>query len=349
MTLPSVQKKWVIMGTKKGLDEFQFVEGSISKVGESQVLVRLHAASVNYRDVLIGKDAFPWSLRLPNVGGSDGSGEVVEVGSQVTKWKRGDRVATLFNPGHQFGPMTLSALNRGALGGNEEGTFQQYGVFDETGLVRLASHLSYIEGAVLPDSVVTAWNALYGFKELKPGQWVLLQGTGGVSLSALQFAKVGGAKVVATTSSAAKFDLLKDMGADHIINYKEDTDWGNTARKLTSNGEGFDHILEIGGYETFGHSLNAIKIEGVITLIGFLNNTTPPANNHIENILYKLCTVRALHVGSRVLMEEMMDAMEANNIHPIVDKNVFPLERLREALEYMEAAKHIGKVALRIE
>jgi NADPH:quinone reductase-like Zn-dependent oxidoreductase len=151
----------------------------------------------------------------------------------------------------------------------------------------------------------------------------------------IQFAKVGGAKVVVTTSSASKYELLKDLGADHIINYKEDADWGNTARKLTPNEEGFDHILEIGGYATFGHSLNAIKIDAVITLIGFLNHTTPSANNHIENILYKLCTVRAIHVGSRVLMEEMMEAMEVNNIHPVVDKNIFPLERLREALEYM--------------
>jgi NADPH:quinone reductase-like Zn-dependent oxidoreductase len=178
------------------------------------------------------------------VGGSDGAGEVVMVGAEVTKWRKGDRVTTLFNPGHQAGPLSQAAFEKGGLGGTIDGTFQEYGAFDEDWLVRLAPNLNYVEGAVLSDAAVTAWNALYGEKQLIPGQYVLVQGTGGVSLFAVQvcsfmhgvnrslrakhhdqFAKAGGATVVATTSSPQKAELLKRLGADHVINYNETKNW----------------------------------------------------------------------------------------------------------------------------
>ncbi|KAK6383432.1 hypothetical protein LTS17_002724 [Exophiala oligosperma] len=346
MTAPSVQKKWVIHGTKRGLDEYKLEQGPVAKPDGHQVLVKLHAAAINFRDIMIPRGDFPYSLNLPVVGGSDGAGEIVQVGDKVTKFKVGDRVATLFNPGHQFGSLDAAAMLRGGVGGTEDGTFQEYGVYDESGVVRLASNLSYIEGATLSDAAVTAWNALYGGKPLKPGDWVLVQGTGGVSLFAVQFAKAGGARVVATTSSPAKFDVLKRLGADHVINYNDDQRWGLTARSLTPGQAGFDNIIEVGGTDTMGHSIQAIKIEGTITVIGLVTGFDPPES--IMETLKRVFTLRGIHVGSKVQMEEMMACMEANKIQPVVDKKIFALEELRESLEYLTTQKHVGKVAIKI-
>ncbi|KAJ4861333.1 zinc-binding dehydrogenase domain-containing protein [Trichoderma breve] len=347
MALPSTQKKWVIMGQEKGYDELNFTDGPIPSVGDYGVLVKLHAASLNYRDHMIPKGTYIFHLHLPVVGGSDGAGEVIEVGPKVTKWKKGDRVTTLFNPGHQSGPMTRAIMRNGSIGGSFDGTWQQYGVYEENWLVRLASNLSYLEGASLSDCGLTAWNALYGLKAVKPGDWVLVQGTGGVSLFAIQFAKAGGAKVVATTSSTSKYELLQRLGVDHIVNYLEDKDWGVTARNFTPNEEGFDHILDVGGQETLPHSVKAIKPEGIITVIGILTGVETK-NASILDALLNTCTFRGIHIGSRDQMDEMMAAIDANKIQPVLDKRVFKLEELREGLEYMEARKHTGKVVIEI-
>ncbi|PTB62109.1 NAD(P)-binding protein [Trichoderma citrinoviride] len=328
---PRLQNKWVIEGQEKGLDEYKFIQGPIPAVGDYGVL-----------------GTYIFNLHLPVVGGSDGAGEVVQVGAKVTKWKKGDRVTTLFNPGHQSGPMTRAIMQKGSIGGSFDGTFQQYGVYEETWLVRLASNLSYLEGASLSDCGVTAWNALYGLKAIKPGEWVLIQGTGGLSLLAIQFAKAGGAKVVATTSSPDKSELLSSLGADHIINYVKDRNWGLTARSFTPDEEGFDHILDVGGPETLSHSVKAIKHEGIVTVIGILTGVEP-GDASILDALLNICTFRGIHIGSRDQMEEMMAAIEANSIQPILDKRVFKLEELREGLEYMEARKHVGKVVIQID
>ncbi|KAH8645401.1 hypothetical protein BX600DRAFT_391358 [Xylariales sp. PMI_506] len=329
MALPSTQKKWVILGQGRGLDGFQFTEGPVPDVDEHGVL-----------------GTYPFTVNAPVVGGSDGAGEVVEVGSKATKWKIGDRVATLFNPGHQSGPITTAAYNQGGLGGVIDGTFQEYGVFDETWLVRLAENLSFVEGATLSNAGVTAWNALYGLKPLKPGEWVLVQGTGGVSVFAVQFAKAGGAKVVATTSTPAKFELLRGMGADHVINYREDPEWGTTARKLTPNGQGFDHILDVGAAGTMTQALQAVKYEGIISVIGALSEERPKEN--VFAALEHICTLRGLFVGSRDMMEDMMAAIEVNKIQPVVDEHVFSLDQLKLGLERMKAQQHVGKIVIKI-
>ncbi|PON26972.1 menadione-induced gene-6 [Trichoderma gamsii] len=348
MALPTVQKKWIIQGGQKGLEEIQLIEGPIPKVDDYGVLVKLHAAGLNPRDFGIATPGlFAFSVKLPVVGGSDGAGEVIAVGPKVTKWKLGDRVATLFNPGHQAGPITTEAYDMGGLGGTIDGTFQQYGMFQETWLVRIAPNLSYLEAASLSNAAVTAWNALYGLKGLRAGEWILVQGTGGVSLFAVQFAKAAGAKVVATTSSPAKGDLLKQLGADHVINYNENPDWGLTARALTPNGYGFDNIIEVGGTDTLSQSVKAIKFEGVISVIGALSGAAQ-GNSKVIDALLKICTFRGLHVGSRVQMEEMMAAIEANEIQPILDETVFSFEGLRDGLEYLAALKHVGKVVVKI-
>ncbi|KAL7619448.1 hypothetical protein AAE478_009987 [Parahypoxylon ruwenzoriense] len=343
---PSRTKQWFVTGTENGFDNLEFLDAYVPQVGENEVLVKLYAASLNYRDLVIPMGQYPFATSFPIVAASDGAGEVVEVGPKVSKWKKGDRVVTLFNQGHQYGPIDAAAAVTG-LGGVLDGTLRQYGVFNETGLVRAPKNLDYLEASTLTCAALTSWNALYGLKQLKPGETVLVQGTGGVSIFALQFAKAAGATVIATTSSQEKADTLKKLGADHVINYKEDPNWGETAKKLTRNEEGVDHIIEVGGAGTLNQSLNAIKFEGVITIIGFLGGVNTHAS--IMECLKHICTTRGVYVGSKEQMEDMVAAIEANDIHPVVDQKIFDFEKARDAYEYMWAKSHFGKVVIKIE
>jgi len=205
------------------------------------------------------------------VPGSDGAGTVEAVGSRVTRFKAGDKVATLFSQGHLAGSLDGQSIQTG-LGGVLDGTLREYGVFDEQGLVTMPSNLNMQEASTLSCAAVTAWNALYGLetRAVKPGDYVLTQGTGGVSMFALQFAKAAGAKVIATTSSEEKADILKKHGADHVINYKENPNWGKQAASLTPGEVGVHHVVEVGGPTTMAQSLKAVKIDGVISIIGFI-------------------------------------------------------------------------------
>lgn len=276
---------------------------------------------------------------------SDGAGEVVQVGPRVTRFKPGDKVVTLFNQGHQFGPVDVNAAGTG-LGGIVDGTLRQYGVFNETGLSAAPSNLNDIETATLTCAGLTAWNALFGLKPLQPGQWVLTQGTGGVSLFALQFAKAAGARVISTSSSSQKCETLKKLGADHVINYKEDATWGETAKKLTG-GAGVHHVVEVGGAGTLQQSCAAIRFEGVISIIGFLAGQKTDIS--AVHALMHICTFRGVYVGSRQQLEDMIRCVEANNIHPVIDEKVFTLEQAKEAYAYMWDKKHFGKVGIKID
>ncbi|KAJ5622282.1 Polyketide synthase enoylreductase [Penicillium herquei] len=343
----ATMNSWVVENMDNGFDGLVYKDTPVPKVGETEVLVKLNAASLNYRDLIIPKGMYPFPTQLPIVPGSDGAGEVVEVGSKVTEFKKGDQVTTVFNQGHQYGAIDIPATQTG-LGGVIDGSLRQYGVFQQTGLVKSAKNLSAVENSTLPCAAVTSWNALYGLKPLKPGQVVLVQGTGGVSLFALQFAKAAGATVIATTSSAQKAEKLKQLGADHIINYKEDANWGETARKLSPDGAGVDHIIEVGGSGTLAQSFKAIKFEGVISVIGFLGGVDPTTQPSILDTLGHICTVRGVYVGSRAIMKDMILAIEANDIHPVVDEKVFSLDQTREAYDYMWDQKHFGKLAIKI-
>lgn len=213
----------------------------------------------------------------------------------------------------------------------------------------LPKNLDFQEGSTLSCAALTAWNALYGLESraLKPGQWVLTQGTGGVSIFALQFAKAAGAKVIATTSSQKKADLLKKYGADHVINYKETTNWGEEAKKLTPGQEGVHHVVEVGGPATMTQSLKAIQIDGVISIIGFIAGHEENQPTFLE-CLSNICTARGVFVGSRLQMEDMCAAIEANNLHPIVDEKVFDLKDVKDAYQYMWDQKHFGKLTINI-
>lgn len=328
---PSNTKQWSVTGTDKDFDGLELSEQAIPKIGDNDVLIKLHAASLNYRDLIIPKGQYPFPSKFPVVPGSDGSGEVVDVGPKVSQWKKGDKVVTLFNQGHQYGAAHPAMMTTG-LGGAQDGTLRQYGVFNENGLVRAPKNLSHVEAATLTCAALTAWNAFYGLKPLKPGETVLVQGTGGVSIFGLQFAKAAGAKVIATTSSKEKEATLKKLGADHVINYKEDANWGETAKKLTG-GIGVDHVVEVGGANTLQQSLRAVKMEGIISIIGFLSGGEADAS--ILECLKHLCTARGVYVGPKSMMEDMVLAIEANDIHPVVDKEVFSFEKAKEAYEYM--------------
>lgn len=260
--------------------------------------------------------------------GSDGAGEVVAVGKKVTRFKVGAKVLTLFNQNHYGGSLNSQSVKSG-LGGVIDGTLRQYGAFNENGLVDMPPSLTYLEGATLTCAGLTAWNALYGLKQLKPGDVILTQGTGGVSIFALQFAKAAGATVISTTSSAKKAAILKKLGADHVINYKETPNWGEKARELTPNGEGVDNIIEVGGPGTLRQSLKAIKIDGLISIIGFLASEGEEQPSFLEALAH-ICNVRGILVGSRDQFEDMNRAIEANKIQPVVDEKVFTLEQAKE-------------------
>ncbi|KAH8655461.1 hypothetical protein BX600DRAFT_69103 [Xylariales sp. PMI_506] len=342
---PNLTKQWKVVRPDRGFDGLVFEEVSLPRLGENEVLLKIHAASLNYRDVAIPQGKYPSRTKFPIVGGSDGAGVVEEVGSKVTLWKAGDKVMTLFRQKYYSGDITPEAIQT-SLGSVLDGVFRQYAIFDEQGLVRQPKNLSHEESSALPCAAATSWNALYGLKPLKPGQTVLVQGTGGVSIFALQFAKAAGATVIATTSSNAKIETLKKLGADHVINYKDDPSWGKTAKRLSPGGEGVDHVIEVGGAATMGQSFDAVKLEGIISIIGFLSGAKPEVN--ILDCLTRVFTVRGIVVGSKAMMEDMVEAIEGSDIHPVLDKRVSKLEQTREAYEYLWNGSHFGKVVVQI-
>ncbi|KAF2873300.1 hypothetical protein BDV95DRAFT_566675 [Massariosphaeria phaeospora] len=345
---PTTTKQWTLHGTN-GFDSLKFDEkASIPQLGDKDVLVKIHAASLNYRDLIIPKGKYPFAVTDGVVPGSDGAGTVEAVGAHVTRFKPGDNVVTLFNQGHLAGSPTPATIVTG-LGGALDGTLREYAKFDEQGLVTAPSNLNMMEASSLSCAAVTAWNALYGLegKSLKPGHTVLTQGTGGVSIFALQFAKAAGARVIATTSSAKKAELLKKYGADHVINYKETPNWGEEAKKLSAGQAGVEFVIEVGGPTTMTQSLKAIKLDGVIGIIGFIGGFSKDQPTFLD-CLNNLCTVRGIFVGSRLQFEDMNRAIEGNDIHPIMDEKVFDLADLKEAYQYMWDQKHFGKLCVKV-
>ncbi|KAM0485405.1 hypothetical protein ACHAPX_001391 [Trichoderma viride] len=349
MALPTTTRAWSIAEIKKDSFDSLVLKDNvpIPKLGERDVLVQIEAVSLNYRDLAIPKGLYPFAVNLPVVPGSDSAGIVLATGPKVTKVAKGDRVCTLFNEHHQTNPITSEAVTSG-FGGAIDGTLREYAVFGDHALVKAPSTLNAIEASTLTCAPLTAWNALYGLqsKAIKAGEWVLTQGTGGVSLSGIQFAAAAGATVVATTSSKEKAEELKKLGATHVINYRETPNWGEVARSLTPEGTGFDHILEIGGPGSLEQSLKAIKLEGVITIIGFLapSDKQPPLMDALNHV----CIVRGIFVGSKQQFLEMNRAIDSNKIKPVVDSNIFSFEDIKKAYQYQWDQKHYGKVVIKI-
>lgn len=236
------------------------------------------------------------------------------------------------------------------LGGAVDGTLRNYGAFNEQGLVAMPKSLSAVEASSLTCAGLTAWNALFGLegKKLLPGQWVLTEGTGGVSIFAVQFAKAAGAKVIATTSSGEKAELLKKLGADHIINYRENAEWGKEAKRL-SDGLGVHHVVEVAGSKSIGQALEAIRLDGVLSIIGFVSGAGDQPG--LIECLNHQCTARGILVGSRRMMEDMCAAVDANpeKLRPVIDSKTFKLDQLKEAMQYQWDGKHQGNVGIEID
>jgi NADPH:quinone reductase-like Zn-dependent oxidoreductase len=260
----------------------------------------------------------------------------------VTRWKVGDRVCPIFTQGWLEGRRS-SQKDRTALGaGDLDGVLREYGAFHENGLVRIPDHLSFEEAATLPCAAVTAWNALIDTGKLKAGETVLTLGTGGVSIFAVQFAKMHGARVIATSSSDEKLARVRKLGADETINYKKTPDWDKEVSRLTG-GAGVDHVVEVGGAGTLAKSVNSARTEGIVYVIGVL--ASGGGLDHVR-VLMKGIRLQGIMVGSRQMFEEMNRAIVANGLKPVIDRT-FPFEEAREALKYMESGSHFGKIVLK--
>jgi len=284
-------------------------------------------------------------MQLPRILGSDAAGEVVAAGSAVTLFKPCDRVCTLFFQDWLDGeiqPLT----GKSALGGAIDGVFATERVLPESGLIHAPAHLSFEEAATLPCAALTAWNALIEQGRLRAGQTVLVQGTGGVSLFALQFAKMSGATTILTSSSDEKLDRGRRLGATHILNYKSSPDWDKSAKELTHS-MGVDHVVEVGGQGTITRSLNAVRPSGHVHVIGVLSGTGPDAGPGIDvrSVLTKSVHINGIYVGSRAMFERMNAAIAANKLKPVIDR-IFPFTEARAAFEHMQTGSHFGKIVL---
>lgn len=325
-----------------GIEKLTLVEREKPTPGANEVLLKFHAASLNYRDLMMIKGWYNPKLKTPLVPLSDGAGEVVEVGENVTRWKVGDRVVPIFMQGWIDGGVDFDKAKT-ALGGDLDGCLREFGAFDENGLVKIPEHLTYQEAATLPCAAVTAWNALKVSVDLQNGESVLLLGTGGVSIFALQFANALGAESIITSSSDEKLARAKSIGANHLLNYKTDPDWDDSVNALTAQ-KGVDHIVEVGGAGTLQKSLNAVKMGGHIAVIGVLASE---GDFNPISILMKAVRLQGIFVGSREMFDQMNEFISANKINPEIDK-VFEFEDSIDALKYMESGSHFGKIVVKI-
>jgi alcohol dehydrogenase len=327
---------------RPGLDNLRLEDLPTPVPGPGEVLVRLRAAALNFRDTLTvvgGYGSRQKQERLIPLG--DGAGEVAELGSGVRSWHRGERVIACLMPDWQGGDMS-EEKSAASLGGSVDGCAAEYRLFPATGLVRTPEHLSDIEAATLPCAALTAWSAVMTQGRIGPGDTVLTQGTGGVSLFALQFARLAGARVIATSSAPERLERLRALGAGDVINYREVPDWGRRARALT-DGRGVDHVVEVGGAGTLAQSIRAVRVGGTISLIGVLGGAKPDFN--LAHIVMQNIRLQGVTVGSRDQFEHMLAAITAHKLRPVIDR-VFPLADIRVAIEHLAAAGHIGKVCI---
>jgi NADPH:quinone reductase-like Zn-dependent oxidoreductase len=330
---------WQIQGGF-GIDNVVLTERPEPRPGPGQVVLKMRAFSLNYRDLLVVKGLYNPKLKLPLVPLSDGVGEVVATGDGVSRVKSGDRVCPLFMQEWIAGELTEGKA-RSALGGGNEGVLAEYAVFHEDGVIQVPTHLSDPEAATLPCAALTAWHALMTEGHLCAGDVVLIQGTGGVSLFAMQFARLAGARVIATSSSDAKLSRVRQLGGSDGINYQSVPEWGDKARELTGS-VGVDHVVEVGGAGTIGQSLRAVRPGGRISLIGILSGG---GSFNLTPILMKNVCVQGIFVGSREMFEAMNRAIVLHQLRPVVDR-VFGFGEVRDALRHMESRAHFGKVCM---
>jgi NADPH:quinone reductase-like Zn-dependent oxidoreductase len=329
-------KVYTVSKGATGFDGIKRAERAEPKPGPNQALVRMRAASLNFRDLAIVAGKYiRGPLAQDTIPLSDGAGEVVAVGAGVSALKVGDRVVATFTQGRP--PQ--------ALGSPLDGVLAELVAFDEDGLLKIPSHLSYEEAATLPCAGVTVWNALAGGPRcVRPGDTVVTLGTGGVSIFALQLARLAGARVIITSSSDAKLERAKTLGADAGINYKTNPDWEKKVLELT-DGQGADHVIDTGGAGTLPHSYQAVGPGGTVSVIGVM--TRPEGDLSPYPLMMKFAMVRGIFVGAREHFEGLMRAVAVNRLKPVVDKT-FEFDDAVEAFKALKAAQHFGKIVIKI-
>jgi NADPH:quinone reductase-like Zn-dependent oxidoreductase len=325
-----------------GIDGLTLVDRPEPTPGARQVVVKVRAVSLNYRDLMVTKGTYNPRLKLPMTPFSDAAGEVIAVGNEVKSFQAGDRVAGTFFQNWTSGEPNEAKARTAKGAGDAPGMLAEYVLLEETGVVHLPEHLSYEEGATLPCAGLTAWNAVVDKGRTKAGDTVLVQGTGGVSIFAAQFARMHGARVIATSSSDEKLARLATMGVTDGINYKANPDWDKAAKEL-NDGAGIDHMVEVGGAGTIERSLQAVRIAGMISVIGAL-----AAGSGINPVLVLMKSIRlqGIFVGHREMFEAMNRAISLHKMKPVVDR-VFAFEEAREALQLMESGGHFGKIVIK--
>lgn len=324
-----------------GLDRLQVADSERVAPGYGEIVVRIGASSLNFHDYAVVTGMIPTpDGRIPM---SDGAGEVVEVGEGVREFAVGDKVVSTFFPHWMDGEPALEFM-LDVPGDGADGFAREYVTAPATSFTRAPQGYSDAEAATLTCAGLTAWRALVVNGQVKAGDTVLVQGTGGVSIFALQFAKAAGARVIATSSSDEKLERLRSMGADHLINYKSQENWGEVARGLTG-GRGVDHVVEIGGSGTMPQSIAATRIGGHIALIGVLAGIA--GNVPTMYVMQGNQRIIGLTVGARRHQQDMVRAIEANGIRPVIDTH-FPLEQIADAFRHQESGKHFGKIVLDI-
>jgi NADPH:quinone reductase-like Zn-dependent oxidoreductase len=327
-----------------GIDALVIVEAPVPRPLYRQVLVKVAACSLNYRDLGILRGTYRMPVRDNLIPLSDGAGDVVEVGPGVTRVRVGDRVAGCFFQRWPAGEPEPRARDTAILGGSVDGMLAQYAVLEEEGVVKIPAHLSLEEGAALPCAGVTAWNAIVHHGQLIAGQTLLLQGTGGVSVLALQLAHAMGITAVITSSSDEKLERARDLGAACTINYRTTPEWQEAAREFTG-GTGVDQVIEVGGAATLRRSFGAIRYGGRITIVGGLSGGATELDPGL--IFSRRANVQGIFVGSMQMFEAMNAAIAANKIRPAIDR-VFDFEDVKSAFNHMAAGAHFGKIVVRV-
>jgi len=327
-----------------GIDSLKLIEQDELPLKAGEVRVRVRAISLNYRDLMVVQGKYNPRLAMPRVPCSDGAGEVIAIGGDVRRWKPGDRVAGIFMQNWLDGGPS-AAKSKGALGGDIDGMAATEVVLSQDGLVRIPDHLTYEEAATLPCAAVTAWNALFAVANTQPGHTVLILGTGGVSIFALQFGKIAGARVFGTSSSDEKLERAKALGLDEGLNYKTNPDWEKWAFGQTG-GEGVDLVVEVGGSGTLPRAFKALKHGGTVAQIGVLAGVADQLD--IRPIFAKQLRIHGVYVGSRADFVAMNAAVTSAKLKPVIDC-VFGFEEFPAALRHMEAGAHCGKIVVKVE
>ncbi|HSC85775.1 MAG TPA: NAD(P)-dependent alcohol dehydrogenase [Polyangiaceae bacterium] len=338
--------KSIVMGYPgRGVEAWKLQERDVPKPGPGQVLVRIRAASVNFRDLRIAQGAYGGPAKQGLVVLSDGAGEIAALGPGVTRYAVGDRVASTYYPTWNAGPYRAEVEDVGLGIGDQDGVLAEYALLSAHGIVRIPDTLGFEQAAALPCAAVTAWQALFeGSSRLLPGSSVVVQGTGGVSLFAAQLARATGHRVIATSSSAAKLERLGGLGITDRINYRETPQWHEQVLHLTG-GQGADLVIDVGGGATLASSLAATRGGGRIAVVGLLGGAGPTIDP--LPILFRTVTVEGVHVGSLAMFESLLRAVERSKLQPVIDR-VFELPDAAQALAALAAGEHFGKLVIRV-